>query len=752
MSFMQVKGAAMRSVAPSHSMFVPDEDQEGAIRWFVSQYIVAGFCDIGSGKTAITLEAFRRLKELRKVKTILVVATVRVIHETWPPEIAKWTQFRGLKVAMLHGKDKDKALKSEADVYLINYEGLAWLSKKFFGRSLPFDIVAFDEISKMRNSQSERFKAMKARIKGVRHRWGLTGTPTPNGYDNLFGQMLILDGGAALGPYITHFRDKYFVPSYDGFGYLLKAGADKMIEARIKPYVVRIQAKNLPPVLDVPHVVKLPPTAQKTYNQMKKDMLTALEGRVVSAVNAGAAYSKMLQMANGAVYVGEAGTEGRDVIHLHDEKINALGDIIGELNGAQMLVCYAFKHDLDRLLQSYPGTPYIGGGTSTEKARGAMAAWNSGRAPLMFIHPASAGHGLNLQLSGAHHICWFGLTWDRELYDQAIGRLVRRGNDAATVYNHLIMVDGSLDVDCVAALKSKDDVQQTLLDRLHKNLHSVDGTSAAEVIADMENEMSGFKKLSRQDDDKGDDRRDDRRDDRSDDRGGKAPAGWGGKAGGDDDRKDDRDDRRDDRGGRERDDRDRDDRGDRRDARDARGDDRGRDDDRSDSRRDDRRDRDDDRRPRDDDRRNDRDERDQKDRVLEKVSARDEPIDEREPVAEQAKAQFKRNAMKDDDRRDEKEPPEGWSKPPEAGDKAEPVKEKRTRAKAADKPKDDPRQPADDAGEQVTRLSGKTGDAVVGYDMETGNVHLQLSVNMPLSKLAQFLPVLERLFAGKPPF
>lgn len=736
MSFLPVAGAATRQLPPTHREFIPDADQERAIRFIVGQYIVAAFADIGSGKTAITLEAFRRLKALGLVRNMLVIAPVKVCQLTWPPEIAKWTQFRDFSVSFIHGKDKTKALKADADIHLINYEGLAWLCQRFPGRSLPFDIVVFDELSKMRNPRSERFKALRPHLKGVKHRWGLTGTPAPNGYENLFGQLLILDNGAALGQYITHFRDKYFVPSFDGFNYNLKAGADKQIEARVKPYVVRLKAKHLPPVVDVPHVITLPPAAQKLYNAMKRDMLAHLEGGTVSAVNAGAAYSKLLQMANGAVYIGDEGSKTREVIHLHDAKLDALEELVESLQGQQLLVCYAFRHDLERLLKRWPGTPYLGGDVTPAAAKAAMAAWNGGKSPLMFVHPASAGHGLNMQLSGAHNIAWFGMTWDRELYDQAIGRLVRRGNDAKTVYNHLLMVEGSLDVEAVLALHDKDTTQKRLLDRLHDILHSRESSPAALVAALLEDEMAGFQKLGTQ---SGGDREErggrDSRDEKEG--GGNVPKGWGGRAGGDDDRGG-RDDRgRDDRDSRDRDrdDRDRDrPRDDDRDRdRDRDRDDRGRD-------RDAPRDRDDRDRPRDDDRRDaprgwgarGGEADDQKERVTDKIAARG---DEGEAA------------------------PKGWGKPPVEGTNDAPAeKPKRTRA-PKEKAEKEPASVSETYGTQAAgvapdvisvdeaaRITGRRGNADVAFNPETGfaRVSLELELHMPLGQLSSVLEAMAK--------
>ena len=449
--------------------------------------------DPGLRKTSITLEAFCRLQKQGVVRTMLVVAPLKVCRLVWRQEGSKWTQFRHLVFALLHGDKKDAALKSDADVYLINPEGIEWLCKKFFGRSLAekFDIVTIDELTKFKNSQADRSKALRPRLARVPRRWGLTGSLAPNGFMDLFGQMLILDDGAALGRYITHYRDSYFQLDYDGFTYALMPGAEKRIVQKIAPYWLQMSADDylqLPQIVPDPRVVDLDTTSRKTYNKMKKDMIAQLPEGIVTAANAAATYSKLAQMANGAVYVGEQ----RKVALIHDAKLDALEELLEELDGKPLLLAYEFNHDLDRLVERF-GTPnkatgrkelpYLGKGTTAKQESEWTAAWNRNDIALFPCHPASAGHGLNLQEGNAGHVCWFGPIWDLELYDQFLRRVRRSGNTAQRIMNHMLIVRDSIDELKVLALEDKDMTQSRLLRALNTEIRRDADTLAASGTA-----------------------------------------------------------------------------------------------------------------------------------------------------------------------------------------------------------------------------------------------------------------------------
>lgn len=432
----------------------------------------------GGRKTSITLCAFETLRQEGTVRSMLVIAPLRVCRQVWRQEAAKWSQFRHLKFALLHGPKKDELLRQgDADIYLINPEGVAWLAKQYFGRPLPFDIVTVDELTKFKNHQSERSKALRPRTDRTPWIWGLTGSLAPNGYMDVFGQQLILDHGAALGRYITHFRDQHFQIGYDGFTYDLMPGADKRITARLAPYWMAVDERDyaqLPAQVDNPIMLDLDKASQATYDKMKRDMLAELPEGIVTAANKAACYSKLSQMANGAVYVGD---HKAAVSLLHDIKLDAIEELVEELSGEPLLIAYEFNHDLDRLRERFgtldPATerkvlPYLGKGTTAAQEDKWIAQWNRGELPLLAAHPASAGHGLNMQEANARNVAWFGITWDFELYDQFIRRIRRSGNESAQVFNHLLIVRGTIDELKLAALGDKDMTQERLLAALNK--------------------------------------------------------------------------------------------------------------------------------------------------------------------------------------------------------------------------------------------------------------------------------------------
>jgi SNF2 family DNA or RNA helicase len=290
----------------SYQEWVPEPYMLRAVQHLVSHHSGGLALDPGMRKTSITLEAFCQLQESGLVKTMLVIAPLRICRKVWRQEGAKWAQFRHLTFTLLHGDKKDAALKERSDIYLINPEGVEWLAHKFFGRPLPFDVVTIDELTKFKNAASERSKALRPRLKATRYRWGLTGSLAPNGFMDIFGQMLMLDDGAALGRYITHYRDQYFQLGYDGFTYELMPGAEQRIIQRIAPYWLQLSADDyleLPELVMDVREIEMGPASRKTYDKMKRDMIASLPEGIVTAANAAACYSKLAQMANGAVYV-----------------------------------------------------------------------------------------------------------------------------------------------------------------------------------------------------------------------------------------------------------------------------------------------------------------------------------------------------------------------------------------------------------------------------------------------------------------
>lgn len=451
-----------------HEPWNPRAYQERGVEHLIYNNAAALFLDPGLGKTSIVLEAFRRLKADGLADRMLVIAPLRVCQLVWRQEGRKWTQFRDLTFSLLHGRKKEENLKVRADIYLINPEGVPWLAKQFYQRPLPFDTLVIDELTRFKNHRAVRHKTLRKKLQRVRRRWGLTGTPAPRGYMDLFGQFLLLDDGAALGRYITHFRDQYFNLGRNGFTYELRPGSAERIEKRVEPYVLRLSAEDyldLPEVVSNRIVVQPPADAVKKYREMKRDMLVSLPGGIVEGANSGAVYSKLKQMANGAVYLSDDPDHRYEVVH--DAKLDALEELIEDLSGQQLLVAYEFEHDLIRLRERLgKDTPTLTGVTG-KRAEEIQGAWNRGEIPVLLVHPASAGHGLNLQESGAHNICWFSKPWDLELYDQLLRRLLRQGNKAARIIEHSLVVPNSMDEIVEAALEEKDTTQQRLLSALN---------------------------------------------------------------------------------------------------------------------------------------------------------------------------------------------------------------------------------------------------------------------------------------------
>ena len=429
----------------------------------------------------MTLAAIKVLKEKGLLEKVLIIAPLRVCYGPWMAELIKWTDFQGLRMALLHGPSKNTALESKADIYVINPEGLEWLlgiekSRGLSGRVrvaldlkrwklLGFDTLVVDELSKFKHVNTVRFKALKLALGTFSRRWGLTGSPAANGLMGLFGQCFVLDEGRTFGPYITHFRMKYFNQSYDGFSWELKDGAEKEIYQRTKPLALRMAADDYLKLPDLVHndiMVDLPGSVRKIYDAVENDLIAAIEDRHVVAANAAAASTKCRQIANGGVYLDpeiselvKASKSDREWVNLHEEKVEALADLIEELQGSPLLVAYDFEHDLDRLQRRLgKDIPYIGGGVSPRRSTELAELWNAGKLPVLLGHPQSVAHGLNLQEVG-NHICWHSLTWDYELYDQFIRRVLRQGNKAKKVFVHHIMAKNTIDQEIMVALKNK---------------------------------------------------------------------------------------------------------------------------------------------------------------------------------------------------------------------------------------------------------------------------------------------------------
>lgn len=480
---------------PSSTPWQPHSYQKKAVKFLLEHAAAALFLDPGLGKTSITLAAVKLLKQKKVLDKVLLIAPLRVCYSVWPKEADKWLDFNGLKIVVLHGPDKDRLLQEPADIYVINPEGLEWLlqvtkSKTANGKTkvavdlrrwkaLGFDTLVVDELSKFKHPSTNRFKALKLVLSTFQRRWGLTGSPASNGLMDLFGQCFVLDQGRTLGQYLTHYRMKYFLPGHDGFSWVIREGAEQEIYERLRPLALRMAADDY---LDMPALIEnnirvdLPEQVRRIYDQLEEDLIAKLNDKVVVASTAAAASIKCRQVANGGLYLDpevqalvKLPKSKREWVHLHHEKVDALAELIEELQGSPLLVAYDFEHDLDRLRERLgQDVPYIGGGVSAKRSAELERAWNSGQLPVLLGHPQAMAHGLNLQEVG-HHVCWHSLTWDFELYDQFIRRVLRQGNKSKKVFVHHIIARDTVDEAVLAAVKAKRKGQNALFDAL-KNL------------------------------------------------------------------------------------------------------------------------------------------------------------------------------------------------------------------------------------------------------------------------------------------
>lgn len=417
----------------------------------------------GYGKTAITLHAFKRLLDSGQAKNMLVVAPLRVAQTVWAQEIERWASLHGLRACLLHGAKKETWLKRrDVNVWLINYEGLQWLRQMLDKKKIesPFDVVVFDEVRRMKSSTGMRFRAVKPIAALAKWRWGLTGTPASNGLMDLFGQFLIVDGGAALGTRITRFRYEFFEKGYDGFSWEPRPGAREAVEARIADMVFRADGMlDLPDFVYDPRKIVLDDKARALYNRMKDDLLTQIEGTTITAANAAVLVGKLKQMSNGRVY-----DEKREIIKVHAAKQDALRELVEEMGDEQLLIAYDYHHDLDQIREVLgDDIPYLGAGVNGATAMEHVERWNRKEIQFLAANPASAGHGLNLQRSGAHHILWWGPTFDLDHYIQFNDRIRRQGNTAAAVVVHTFITEKSVDEVALKAQTDKASLQDSLL-------------------------------------------------------------------------------------------------------------------------------------------------------------------------------------------------------------------------------------------------------------------------------------------------
>lgn len=446
--------------------FEPHDYQRRAIERVMSTPYIGAFMDMGLGKTAVALTAAQRLMyEEFEVQRVLVIAPLKVAEDTWSRESAKWDHLHGLRIAKMLGSaaTRKTAAESEADVYVINRENTQWLVNEYRGR-WKWDMVIIDEFSSFKNSQAERFKALRKVRPYCKRIVGLTGTPRPNGLMDLWAEVFLLDQGERLERTIGRYRQLYFRPGkgngYVTYEWIPIPEAERIIMRKISDITFSMEAADylkLPERIDNNIMVQLPKAAAKQYRAMELEHLIAVEDGTITAANAAAVMGKLLQLSGGAVYNDEGSYTA-----FHDEKIKALAEII-DTAAEPILVFYGYRHERARLLEAF----------SRIQPRELLSEkdiddWNEGRIRLLIAHPASVGYGLNLQVGG-HIIVWYSLPWSLELYQQANARLHRQGQTRPVIINHLI-AEGTADEQVVASLKKKDTGQQALMAALKERL------------------------------------------------------------------------------------------------------------------------------------------------------------------------------------------------------------------------------------------------------------------------------------------
>ena len=443
--------------------FIPHNYQKYAIEFILNYPVAAVLLDMGLGKTVIALTAIHSLLfDSFEVSKVLVVAPLRVARDTWPNEVKKWEHLKDLRVSVAVGDAKKRkiALMRKADIYVINREMVKWLVEES-GVPFDYDMVVIDELSSFKNPQSLRFKAlMKVRSK-VRRVVGLTGTPASNGLMDLFAEYKLLDMGQRLGRYITRYRLSYFQPDKTNgaivYSYKPLPFAEEEIFKKIGDITISMKSGDflqMPEKIMTEYEVEMNEKEKQEYKHLKDNLVLSVGDQEITAANAASLCGKLSQMANGAVY-----TDDRNVQIFHERKLDALEDMIEAANGKPVMIAYWFQHDFDRIKKRLQEM-----GVEFEKidSEDSIKRWNEGRLPVALIHPASAGHGLNLQ-SGGSTIIWFGLTWSLELYQQTNGRLWRQGQKDKTVVIQHIITKGTIDERILSALKHKDCTQEEMI-------------------------------------------------------------------------------------------------------------------------------------------------------------------------------------------------------------------------------------------------------------------------------------------------
>lgn len=447
--------------------------QKVCVEHIISHPFCGVFLDMGLGKTISTLTAIEALKyDYCEIDTVLVVAPKRVAETVWEEEAKSWDHTKHLTFSKIIGTERQRiaALKVKADVYIISRDNIAWLCS-LYAAKLPYDMLVIDELSSFKAHQTQRFKSLKLARPWFKRVVGLTGTPAPNGLINLWSQMYLIDRGQRLEKTITAYRSRYFRPGasngYVVYSYNLLADSERLIHEKIKDICISMKAEDyleMPERIDNFVKVTMPDKLYDMYKKFERDNIITLAAEVkegtttINAVNAAALSNKLLQFANGAMY-----DENKNVVQIHDLKLEALKEIIDTSNGKPILVAWTYQFDRDRIMNYFRNLS-----PRELKTAQDINDWNDGKVQLMLAHPASAGHGINLQ-AGGNIIVWYGLTWSLELYQQFNARLYRQGQKQRTIIHHIV-TSKTHDEDVVKALKSKDKTQNNLMNSIKAKL------------------------------------------------------------------------------------------------------------------------------------------------------------------------------------------------------------------------------------------------------------------------------------------
>lgn len=452
--------------------FIPHNYQKYCISRMISDPVLGLFLDMGLGKTVITLTAVNDLRFNRfAVRKVLVIAPKKVAEDTWTREADKWDHLKLLRVIPVLGnlKQRIRALNMPGDVWVLSRDNVSWLVD-YYKNDWPFDMVIIDELSSFKSSKAKRFRKLRSVRDHIGRIVGLTGTPAPNGLEDLWAQIYLLDQGERLGRTITSYRDNYFTPGARNgnivYEYRPRAWAEDEIHARIRDICISMKAEDyleLPERIDNVRHIRLPEKAMRQYKELERSMILDIDEETIDVASAAALSNKLLQLCNGAVYDGD-----RNYHEVHDEKLEALKEIIDTAQGKGILVFYNFQHDKARIKKALSKTKLKVGELKNPES---ITAWNNREMDVLLAHPASAAYGLNLQ-AGGHIIVWFGLNWSLELYQQANARLYRQGQEENVVIHHLVTA-GGYDENVMEVLEQKEVTQDTFLEALKARVQSI---------------------------------------------------------------------------------------------------------------------------------------------------------------------------------------------------------------------------------------------------------------------------------------